>query len=156
MIECAFWEICKRVGSDRKRESMKTQKLENSGSSRLASEEFWNRYLKEHQNPLNCWLHVFGTVASWVLLVSTILLKSWWLLALVPVVGYAPAWLGHLLVEGNKPVSIRYPLRSLLADYRLTLRMLIGQRPVKAASVNPELKTPQTSNHVSPGSGEGK
>ena len=54
--------------------------------------------------------------------------SPWWLLLLVPVAGYAPAWIGHLLVEGNKPVSIRYPIRSLLADYRLTMFIVTGNQ----------------------------
>ena len=93
----------------------------------LNQKQFWDLYLHEHRRPLNCWLHVIGTVSSWLVLVAAFTFGLWWLLILVPVVGYGLAWLGHLLVEGNKPTSIRFPLRSLWADYKLTWLMLTGQ-----------------------------
>jgi len=69
-----------------------------------------------------------GTMSSWVLMLLAIVWELWWLLILVPVAGYGLAWMGHLLIEGNRPVSIRYPVRSLLSDYRLTWQMLTGGR----------------------------
>ena len=83
-------------------------------------------YLNEHQNPVNRWLHVAGTLTSRILLATALFVPLWWLLLVVPVVGYAPAWIGHFMVEGNKPVSIRYPIQSLLADYRLTMLLVTG------------------------------
>lgn len=108
---------------------MFAEQSDSSGVEQVAEQSFWDLYLEEHKNVVNCWLHVFGTVASWILLATAIIVPLWWLLLLVPVVGYTPAWIGHLCVEGNKPVSIRYPIRSLLADYRLTLWMMSGNRP---------------------------
>ncbi len=94
----------------------------------LTHQQFWSLYLAEHQQPANCWLHVLGTISSWGVMLLAVVWHLWWLLILVPVVGYGLAWTGHLLIEGNRPVSIRYPFRSLLADYRLTWQMLTGGR----------------------------
>ena len=112
---------------------MTSQQPVADDSSPRTQEEFWKIYLHEHQNPANRWLHVLGTVGSWVLLAVTLSLQLWWLLILVPVVGYGFAWIGHVFLEGNKLVSIRYPVRSLLADYLLTFLMLgkfIGVRRI--------------------------
>lgn len=97
-------------------------------TSSLTNEQFWNLYLAEHQRLTNCWLHVIGTLSSWVVMLLAIVWQLWWLLILVPVVGYGMAWMGHLLIEGNQPVSIRYPVRSLFCDYRLVWQMLTGGR----------------------------
>jgi len=106
---------------------MTTHGTETTTTS-LTNAQFWNLYLAEHQQPANCWLHVMGTMSSWVLMLLAIVWELWWLLILVPVAGYGLAWMGHLLIEGNRPVSIRYPVRSLLSDYRLTWQMLTGGR----------------------------
>jgi hypothetical protein len=120
---------------------MPAAKSDPAGLAQGAEQPFWELYLCEHRNTVNCWLHVFGTVASWILLATAVILQLWWLLLLVPVVGYTPAWVGHLVVEGNKPVSIRYPIRSLLADYRLTLLMLSGNRPKLSPTVTADGQT---------------
>jgi len=116
----------------------------------LTNEQFWNLYLAEHQQLANCWLHVMGTISSWVVMILAIVWQFWWLLILVPVVGYGLAWVGHLLIEGNRPVSIRYPVRSLLADYRLTWQMLTrgrrGAVTLNATSESDSL-TPVSESH---------
>ena len=111
---------------------MSDHNVETTGEVSLTNAQFWSLYLAEHQQLANCWLHVLGTIASWLVIAVAIAVaivwQWWWLLILVPLVGYGPAWLGHLFVEGNRPLSIRYPVRSLMADYRLTWQMLTGGR----------------------------
>ncbi len=91
----------------------------------MTDAEFWKLYLYEHSQPGTRWLHAIGTLSSWVLFFSTLYFGYWWLALLVPVIGYGIAWSSHVLIERNRPLSMRYPLRSLLADYRLTFRVLL-------------------------------
>ncbi len=74
-------------------------------------------------------MHVIGTLASWIILVVAVCIRSWWLILLIPLAGYGLACLGHVVVERNRPLSIRYPWQSLLADYKLTLMMISGREP---------------------------
>lgn len=81
-------------------------------------DEFWLYYLREHSLPSCRALHYFGTVASMIVLAAGIVYNPW-LLLLVPVVGYGPAWIGHFVIEKNQPATFTYPLWSLIADYRM-------------------------------------
>ncbi len=89
--------------------------------------DFWTLYLREHSHPGSRWLHAFGTLISIVLLFSSWYFGKWWLALLAPVTGYGMAWTSHAVIERNRPLSMRYPIRSFLADYRLTYRMLMNQ-----------------------------
>ena len=88
--------------------------------------EFWPFYVLEHTNPLNRRLHVFGTALA-VLLAFAATQVSPWLWALVPIVGYGFAWIGHFKVQGNKPATFRYPLWSLLADLKMLALTCAGR-----------------------------
>lgn len=65
-----------------------------------------------------------------------------WLLLVLPV-GYGAAWFGHFLVERNRPLTLKYPLWSLRADYRLVGLILIGRRISDELKQNPDqIRTP--------------
>ncbi|MAE78039.1 MAG: hypothetical protein CMJ85_14345 [Planctomycetes bacterium] len=98
-------------------------------------EEFWPYYLGEHENRTNRTLHAIGTTAACVTLGMAAARKSPKLLALAPVLGYAPAWIGHFLIEKNKPATFKHPLWSLKADLRMASLMLTGQLDDEMARV---------------------
>lgn len=88
-------------------------------------EEFWPYYLAEHSDPTNRLLHAVGTSAALVCAAAGVVKKNPKLLALAPVLGYAPAWVGHFFVEKNRPASFKHPLWSLRGDLKM-LRLILG------------------------------
>ncbi len=82
-------------------------------------EEFWPFYVGEHRHPVSRALHYAGTsMAIGTVGAAVLTWNPTWLL-LTPIVGYGPAWIGHFVIEGNKPASFKHPLWSLRADLRM-------------------------------------
>lgn len=89
--------------------------------------EFWPFYLKEHSNPTNRSLHYIGTTISIIALTMAITqLNPWWLLG-AAAGGYGFAWVGHFIIEKNRPATFKYPLWSLISDYRMFFCALTGR-----------------------------
>ena len=90
--------------------------------------EFYPFYLTEHVNPTSRRLHVIGTglvIATWIAAVVT---RNWWLLLVSPLIGYGFAWVGHFFFEKNRPATFKYPLWSLMGDFRLFFETVSGKR----------------------------
>jgi hypothetical protein len=87
-------------------------------------EEFWPHYVRAHANKNNRTLHAVGTSAAVVLAALGVFGRRRGLLLAAPVVGYGLAWIGHFLVEGNKPATFGHPLWSLRGDFKM-LRMIL-------------------------------
>lgn len=89
--------------------------------------EFYPYYLSEHADRTCRRLHVLGTAGVLLLLAVALVTAHWWLLALLPIVGYGCAWLGHFGFEHNSPATFRYPLYSLRGDFVLFFDVLRGR-----------------------------
>jgi hypothetical protein len=94
---------------------------------------FYPYYLTEHSNFTNRTLHFIGTALLLVILIIAIALQKWWMLALIPLVGYGFAWVGHFFIEKNKPATFTYPLYSLGSDFVMFWHILTGQITKKLA-----------------------
>ena len=89
--------------------------------------EFYPYYLEQHRHPVSRRLHVIGTLLALATASVAMLSEHWaWLLA-APLAGYLPAWLGHLIFEGNSPATFSYPLRSLRGDFVMLGEILTGR-----------------------------
>jgi hypothetical protein len=76
--------------------------------------EFYAAYLADHRHPANRALHLLAKLLAIAGIAAAVYQRSiLWLLA-VPVLAVAPCWIGHLLFEGNRPVSWTQPSASLL------------------------------------------
>lgn len=95
---------------------------------RIASfAEFWPYYVHEHLQPGCRALHFIGSTLVLMLLAAIVYLNNyWWLLAL-PVVGYGFAWVGHFVIEKNRPATFKYPLWSFIGDWKMWWLMLTGR-----------------------------
>jgi hypothetical protein len=89
--------------------------------------EFWDFYVAEHSQPGTRLLHFVGTSLGLVLLFWVLRTGSWVYLPLCFAVGYAFAWFSHFVIEKNKPATFKYPLWSLISDYKMVFYMLTGR-----------------------------
>jgi len=89
--------------------------------------DFYPYYLTEHANRTSRRMHFIGTSIAVVLLVTAVVTRAWWLAGAALVQGYAFAWIGHFFFERNKPATFKYPLMSLMGDWRLWWEILLGK-----------------------------
>ena len=110
-------------------------------------EEFWPFYLGEHKDPLNRGLHYLGSsLAIGTIAAAALTANPAWLL-LTPVVGYAPAWFGHFVIEGNRPATFKHPLWSLRGDLKmlsLALSGRMGEELARLHVLDPTASVPAT------------
>ena len=102
----------------------------NRQLNRIASfDAFYPFYLGQHSRRGCRILHYVGTSAALALAIVAASLGQPLLLLVALVIGYLPAWLGHLLIEKNRPATFRYPIWSFLADFKM-LAQAVRQRRV--------------------------
>jgi hypothetical protein len=89
--------------------------------------EFWPYYVAAHQAPLNRALHYVGTTCALSCVAGAMVTGNAAWLLLAPVVGYGPAWIGHFLVEGNRPATFGFARYSLMADFKMLGHALRGK-----------------------------
>lgn len=95
---------------------------------------FYPFYLSEHRNPACRRLHFVGTGLVIVSFVAFWFTFHWLYLAIIPVLGYGFAWVGHYFYEQNKPATFQYPLYSLASDFILFWHLLIGREKFNPGS----------------------
>jgi hypothetical protein len=91
--------------------------------------EFYPYYLSQHCNTYYKTLHFIGTSLVIALTISSIVMFDLRLLLYVPLAGYIFAWVGHYFFEKNKPATFKYPLFSLLSDFRMYYELLTLKIP---------------------------
>ena len=96
---------------------------------RLATfDEFWPFYLSQHSQRGCRVLHYFGTSSAVAIAVVASLSGHPRFLLLALLVGYAPAWIAHAVIEKNRPATFRYPLWSFLADFKMLFTAIRDRR----------------------------
>lgn len=89
---------------------------------------FYPYYIHEHSNRTCRRIHIVGSALVLLILATALVtLNPLWLLAM-PVVGYGFAWVGHFFFEKNKPATFKYPLWSLMGDWRMFFETVSGKR----------------------------
>ena len=89
--------------------------------------EFYPFYLSEHSNRTSRRLHFVGSCLVLLIVVGALLLRQPGWLLLVLVVGYGFAWVGHFFFEKNRPATFKYPVYSLMGDWRMFADILRGR-----------------------------
>lgn len=96
--------------------------------------DFYLFYLEEHKDPTCRLLHFVGTGLVFSILIVAIASSNYSLLWYAPLAGYGFAWVGHFFFEKNKPATFKYPLWSLLSDFKLFFELLIGRQKFRPTS----------------------
>lgn len=89
--------------------------------------EFYNFYLSEHRNKTCRILHFIGTFLVFVMAFLAVFSGLSYLWILVPVMGYGFAWVGHYFFEKNQPATFKYPIWSLVSDFKMFFQLLVGR-----------------------------
>jgi hypothetical protein len=90
-------------------------------------EDFWPFYVREHSNETNRMLHFLGTSLAVGSVVAGLVTGKKGFFAAAPLLGYGFAWVGHFMVEGNRPATFKHPLWSLRGDFVMWKKMVTGQ-----------------------------
>lgn len=90
--------------------------------------EFYQFYLTEHHQPLTRLFHFVGILLVMAVIVYVIQSGKERFLWYCPIFGYGFAWFSHAVFEKNRPATFRYPLWSLISDFRLFFELLIGKQ----------------------------
>ena len=92
--------------------------------------EFYPYYLEEHKLPRTKLFHFIGTLAAILFLIALAYTHNPLFILGALLSGYGAAWISHFFVEKNKPATFKYPLYSLLGDYRMFFEILIGRHRI--------------------------
>lgn len=93
--------------------------------------EFYPFYLKEHSHPMNRLLHILGSLGALLWLYFFIQKLTWWFILAGIINGYGCAWIGHFVIEKNKPATFTYPLYSFMGDWVMFFEVITFQRGLK-------------------------
>jgi hypothetical protein len=88
---------------------------------------FYPYYLSEHQNATCRTLHFIGTSLVITSFITFLITFNWYYFAMIPVLGYGFAWVGHAFFEKNKPATFTYPGYSLASDFIMFWDLLVGK-----------------------------
>ena len=89
--------------------------------------DFYPYYLTEHARPINRSFHFFGTTLVIGFFIAALVTQNWWLLLALPLAGYGFAWVGHFVLEKNRPATFKYPFYSLASDFVMYFHIITGQ-----------------------------
>lgn len=94
--------------------------------------EFYQFYLSEHSKPMTRIFHFIGTFLIFVVIVYVIWSGKERFLWYIPIFGYGFAWFSHAVYEKNKPATFKYPLWSLISDFKMFFELLTGKLKFKS------------------------
>mmetsp|Transcript_10021 Transcript_10021/g.10945 ORF Transcript_10021/g.10945 Transcript_10021/m.10945 type:complete len:124 (-) Transcript_10021:163-534(-) len=93
-------------------------------------DEFYAFYLTEHSNGINRVLHIIATCWSMFMFYTIFITIGSIFYLPMALTAYVPAWIGHFFFEKNKPATFKYPLYSLISDYRMFKDLITGRLPL--------------------------
>ncbi|KIA90587.1 DUF962 domain-containing protein [Kaistella jeonii] len=95
-------------------------------------DEFYQFYLKEHSQLGTRIFHFIGTLLIFLVLFYVIKSGKERFLWYIPIFGYGFAWFSHVVFEKNRPATFKYPIWSLVSDFKMFFELLIGKLKFKS------------------------
>lgn len=92
--------------------------------------EFYPYYLSEHSLASNKILHMCGSTFGLICLFFLAKTGAWYFFPLGLLIGYGFAWIGHYIIEKNRPATFKYPLYSFIGDWRMFFDVLTLRIPL--------------------------
>jgi hypothetical protein len=96
---------------------MSTASLSLASGLATEARAYWNGYLWHHRHPTTRLLHRIGSSVCLFGLGATLVGAGWEWVPLSIVVGYALSFAGHYLVEGNRPLTLKHPVRAAICNW---------------------------------------
>jgi hypothetical protein len=93
----------------------------------MTFDEFFPEYLEAHSDPRTRAVHAAGLLTGLAVAAAGILRRKPKYLLGGLALGYIPAWISHLVFEGNVPKTFEQPLLSFRGDFVMVYRLLRGQ-----------------------------
>ena len=113
-------------------------------------EEFWAFYALEHSKRSTRRLHFAGTTAALGCAALAILTPHKWAALLVPVFGYLPARMGHVMYEENIPTDHGYTAYSARAAWKMYQLMCRGQMDAEIDRIAGQIMVPEPERESEP------
>lgn len=89
--------------------------------------EFYQFYLSEHSHRGTKIFHFVGTFLVFFVIGYVVYSGKERFLWYLPIFGYGFAWLSHAIFEKNKPATFKYPIWSLISDFKMFFDLLTGK-----------------------------
>lgn len=89
--------------------------------------QFWPFYVSEHSKKATRHLHFIGTTLMFLFLTHAIAMHSLLSLTTAILSAYGLAWASHFLIEKNRPATFRYPIFSLMGDFKMYGFTIMGR-----------------------------
>ncbi len=94
--------------------------------------EFYLFYLTEHSKMWTRIFHFAGTLLLFAVIIYVFQSGKDRFLWYIPIFGYGFAWFSHAVFEKNQPATFKYPLWSLISDFKMFFELLTGKQKFKA------------------------
>ena len=87
--------------------------------------EFYPFYLSEHRRLGTRVFHFIGTLLIFIVIIYVIQSGKERFLWYCPIFGFGLGWLSHAIFEKKIPLTFRYPVWTLIADFQMFFELII-------------------------------
>lgn len=92
--------------------------------------DFYEFYLTQHQKTGTKVSHILTVIMVFAVVAFVIKTEKERFLWYIPILGWGITALSHYIFEKNTPTSFRYPLWTIISDFRFFLEVITGKRKV--------------------------